>query len=76
MGVDIVLDRNQGPLILEINARPGLGIQIANHSGLQERLDKIEALDTIPADPKDRVALTLALFGHAAPASAQQSPQQ
>jgi alpha-L-glutamate ligase-like protein len=64
MGVDIVLDRNMGPLILEINARPGLAIQIANSSGLQERLDKIEALDSIPANPKERVALTLELFAN------------
>jgi alpha-L-glutamate ligase-like protein len=69
MGVDIVLDRNMGPLILEINARPGLAIQIANQSGLQERLDEIVALDTIPANPKARVALTLGLFGGAAPAA-------
>ncbi|MES2627282.1 MAG: alpha-L-glutamate ligase-like protein [Pseudomonadota bacterium] len=64
MGVDIVLDRHKGPLILEINARPGLAIQIANHAGMQERLDKVEAIETIPTDPKERVALTLALFGH------------
>jgi len=62
MGVDIVLDRNMGPLILEINARPGLGIQIANQDGLHARLDRIEALEAIPANPKERVALTLALF--------------
>lgn len=62
MGVDIVLDRNRGPLILEINARPGLAIQIANSSGLQQRLDMIEALEEIPADAKARVELTLQLF--------------
>ncbi len=33
MGVDIVVDRERGPLILEINARPGLAIQIANAAG-------------------------------------------
>lgn len=43
MGVDIVLDRVKGPLILEMNARPGLNIQIANHSGLLKRLEFIEA---------------------------------
>jgi alpha-L-glutamate ligase-like protein len=63
MGVDIVLDRVRGPMILEINARPGLAIQIANQRGLQGRLDKIEALSEIPTDPKDRVKLTLELFG-------------
>jgi len=65
MGVDIVLDRNRGPLILEINARPGLAIQIANQSGLQERLSKIEAVSEIPGNPRDRVMLTLDLFSKA-----------
>lgn len=62
MGVDIVLDQNLGPLILEINARPGLAIQIANQSGLQGRLDKVEALGEIPASAKERVQLALTLF--------------
>src|SRR5690606_24161351 len=29
-GADIVLDRRHGPLVLELNVRPGLSIQIAN----------------------------------------------
>lgn len=41
-GVDIVLDRDRGPLILELNARPGLNIQIANQAGLIPRLDLVE----------------------------------
>lgn len=41
-GVDIVLDRDKGPLVLELNARPGLNIQIANRSGLLLRLDKVK----------------------------------
>lgn len=41
-GVDIVLDRDKGPLILELNARPGLNIQIANQAGLLHRLKAIE----------------------------------
>ena len=32
-GIDIVLDRDKGPLILELNARPGLAIQMANREG-------------------------------------------
>ncbi|MGF1482434.1 MAG: alpha-L-glutamate ligase-like protein [Cyanophyceae cyanobacterium] len=43
LGVDIVLDRQQGPLLLEINARPGLSIQIANGEGLIGRLETIDA---------------------------------
>jgi D-alanine-D-alanine ligase-like ATP-grasp enzyme len=38
LGVDVVLDRIRGPLLLEANARPGLAIQIANHAGLGARL--------------------------------------
>ncbi|MBX7137256.1 MAG: alpha-L-glutamate ligase-like protein [Oligoflexia bacterium] len=41
-GIDIVLDRDRGPLILELNARPGLNIQIANGCGLLPRLQLIE----------------------------------
>jgi alpha-L-glutamate ligase-like protein len=41
-GVDIVLDREKGPLLLELNARPGLNIQIANNTGLLPRLALVE----------------------------------
>ncbi|MEI2421918.1 sugar-transfer associated ATP-grasp domain-containing protein, partial [Arthrospira platensis SPKY2] len=34
LGVDLVLDREAGPLVLEMNARPGLSIQVANNAGL------------------------------------------
>jgi alpha-L-glutamate ligase-like protein len=34
LGVDLVLDERHGPLVLEINARPGLEIQLANMQGL------------------------------------------
>lgn len=44
LGVDIVLDKRRGPLVLELNARPGLAIQIANQRGLLPRLKAIEAL--------------------------------
>jgi alpha-L-glutamate ligase-like protein len=42
LGVDIVVDRDEGPLLLEANARPGLAIQIANGRGLVPRLEEIE----------------------------------
>jgi len=41
-GVDLVLDKNLGPMILELNARPGLNIQIANRKGLLHRLTLVE----------------------------------
>lgn len=67
LGVDIVLDKTLGPLILEINARPGLAIQIANRRGLQPRLQAIDALEHIPASPQERVALTCRLFAEPVP---------
>ncbi|KTD22783.1 glutathione synthase/ribosomal protein S6 modification enzyme [Legionella lansingensis] len=42
IGVDIVLDKDHGPLMLELNARPGLNIQIANREGGLKRYQKIE----------------------------------
>ncbi len=35
LGIDIVLDAKKGPMIMEINVRPGLGIQLANKLGLK-----------------------------------------
>lgn len=35
VGVDLCIDRRHGPLVIEINARPGLNIQIANRIGLR-----------------------------------------
>jgi len=43
LGVDIVVDVERGPLLLEANARPGLAIQIANGQGLVPALDEIDA---------------------------------
>jgi len=49
LGVDIVIDRRQGPLLLEANARPGLAIQIANGQGLLQRFADIDRqLESIP----------------------------
>lgn len=41
LGVDIVLDPDKGPMLLEMNARPGLSIQLANKAGLVPRLEKV-----------------------------------
>lgn len=42
VGVDFVIDPLLGPLILEINARPGLNIQLANRSGLLARMRAVD----------------------------------
>ncbi|HRQ64589.1 MAG TPA: alpha-L-glutamate ligase-like protein [Xanthomonadaceae bacterium] len=56
VGVDFVLDQRFGPLILELNARPGLAIQIANGNGLVPRLRQIEALADRDRPAPERVA--------------------
>jgi len=57
MGVDLVLDRDRGPLLLELNARPGLAIQMANRQGLRKRLDLVDgALEGLAATVEARVA--------------------
>ncbi|HEY7308856.1 MAG TPA: alpha-L-glutamate ligase-like protein [Gemmataceae bacterium] len=57
IGVDIVVDEDAGPMLLEANARPGLAIQIANGRGLLPRLRAIDALlDEAPrALPLERI---------------------
>lgn len=44
LGVDLVIDEITGPTLLELNARPGLSIQIANGLGLLPRLTKVESI--------------------------------
>ena len=64
LGVDMVLDRERGPLMLELNARPGLNIQLANRCGLQPRLDAIDRDAPLGADIAERIAFARAQFGH------------
>ncbi|WP_409524069.1 alpha-L-glutamate ligase-like protein [Nitrincola sp. MINF-07-Sa-05] len=42
LGVDLVLDQFKGPQLLELNARPGLAIQMANGTGLSLRTQVID----------------------------------
>jgi hypothetical protein len=43
LGADVVIDAMNGPVILELNARPGLAIQLANGAGLRPRLEAVDA---------------------------------
>jgi len=64
IGVDLVIDRERGPVLLELNARPGLSIQIANQAGLRARLNRIDlAPSDIFAGPETRVAWAMQQFG-------------
>ncbi len=57
LGVDLVLDAVLGPLVLELNARPGLTIQLANRRGLRATMEALVAADLTGASVEDRLAL-------------------
>lgn len=67
LGADLVVDAERGPLVLELNARPGLAIQMANASGLKPRLEMIDRHCSrlrgpeLPCD--ERVIIAQTLFG-------------
>jgi alpha-L-glutamate ligase-like protein len=62
LGADIVMDRNRGPLIMELNARPGLSIQIANNTGLSPRIHRIVSVASKPLGVEERVRLSMEAF--------------
>ena len=64
LGVDIVLDAERGPLLLELNARPGLNVQIANQDGLRRRVKMLDPLAERSHTPEERVALARDLARH------------
>lgn len=57
LGADVVIDRDKGPMLLELNARPGLSIQIANGQGLLPRLDAVDAEKTDGLSSAERMLL-------------------
>ena len=58
LGVDMVIDRDKGPLILEMNARPGLNIQIANCAGLASRIARLDEIYDPTATPEERARIS------------------
>ena len=62
LGCDIVIDARRGPLLLEMNARPGLSIQIANNEGLLPRLQFIEEQPARAFNVHERVDLAMEWF--------------
>jgi alpha-L-glutamate ligase-like protein len=63
LGVDLVLDQDRGPLLLELNARPGLAIQIANAAGLLPRVKLVEAHRQKLTTAPERIAFAREHFG-------------
>lgn len=64
LGVDIMIDDEHGPLMIEVNARPGLAIQLANGVGLLKRLNPaLERFRTHPhEDLREKIAFSRNTF--------------
>lgn len=62
LGVDIVIDRDKGPMMLEVNARPGIAIQVANQKGLKRPLRLVEQHIDQLQTTEDKVAFAKAHF--------------
>jgi len=59
VGADVVMHPEKGPMVIELNAQPGLQIQMANRTGLRRRLDKVEDLEVINAEHGVNIARAL-----------------
>ena len=63
LGADIVLDKVEGPMVLELNARPGLAIQIANAQGISQRFKAIDEVAGDHMNVQERLDFSLTHFG-------------
>ncbi|MBU1446512.1 hypothetical protein KKD70_04605, partial [Patescibacteria group bacterium] len=62
MAVDIAIDKTSGPVLIEINARAGLGVQIANLAPLRRRLQRIEGVKV--TTPVKGIRIAKDMFGN------------
>ncbi|MFH1375110.1 MAG: tyrosine/phenylalanine carboxypeptidase domain-containing protein [Patescibacteria group bacterium] len=61
LAADLVLDQKEGPVLLEVNARAGLMVQVANLAPLKKRLERVKGLKV--DSPEKGVKLGKDLFG-------------
>lgn len=61
LGVDLTIDKDMGPVLLEVNARAGLMVQIANLAPLGKRLERVKGLKV--SSPEKGVRMAQDLFG-------------
>jgi alpha-L-glutamate ligase-like protein/uncharacterized protein (TIGR02421 family) len=61
LAVDLTLDKEDGPMLLEVNARSGLMVQVANLAPLRSRLERVQGLRV--TTPEKGVRLAMDLFG-------------
>jgi alpha-L-glutamate ligase-like protein len=71
LGVDLMIDERAGPMMIEVNARPGLAIQLANGVGLRKRVGPVlRRLRDHPGDePADKIAFARKIFAAAVPSA-------
>lgn len=62
LAADICIDKNSGPVLLELNARAGLKVQIANLSPLRKRLERIEGIKV--TSPAKGIRIAKDMFGN------------
>lgn len=61
LAVDITLDEQMGPALLEVNARAGLMVQLANLAPLRSRLERVKGISV--DSPEKGVRIGQDLFG-------------
>lgn len=61
VAIDFLLDREEGPMVVELTARPGLSIQITNRDGVKWRLEKVAGIKVNSVEKG--VLLAKELFG-------------
>lgn len=72
LAVDLTIDDEVGPILLEVNARAGLSVQVANLAPLRSRLERVQGLKV--ASPERGVRIAQDLFGEKQ--SQDQSPER
>lgn len=61
LAVDLTIDRELGPVLLEVNARAGLMVQVANLAPLRSRLERVSGLKV--SSPEKGVRIAQEIFG-------------
>ncbi|MDD9875875.1 MAG: hypothetical protein OXR84_00350, partial [Magnetovibrio sp.] len=69
LACDIAIDENSGPILLEINARAGLKVQVANKAPLRKRLEQASEIKV--SSPEKGVSVAKDVFGNKGTTSSQ-----
>ncbi|MBN2087042.1 DUF1704 domain-containing protein [Candidatus Peregrinibacteria bacterium] len=72
--IDLTLDKNMGPVLLEINARAGLAVQIANMAPLRKRLERIQGIKV--NTPEKGVRIAQDIFGQKVEVKISREPEK